>query len=166
MKFSLFRLDRLLRASDRKRLILVAFVLLLTVAVAFVGVAYATGKLDEWTNKKPADDGLCKHEWTEATCTSPKLCTLCGERDGTTINHDLVDATCTSAMTCTMCHQNWGNELGHRWEAQSCTKPAYCKTCGLTEGEALGHSYASVVIAPTCTTQGYTTHTCSRCSDS
>lgn len=189
MKFSLFRLDRLLRASDRKRLILVAFVLLLTVAVAFVGVAYATGKLDEWTNKEKTDDGLCKHEWAEATCTSPKLCTLCGEREGTTINHDLVDATCTNAMTCTMCHQNWGNELGHRWEAQSCTKPAYCKTCGLTEGEALGHDWADAtctvakkcrtcnveegkelghdyqefVIEPTCTESGSVTVSCVRC---
>ena len=31
---------------------------------------------------------------------------------------------------------------------------------------ALGHNYVDVVTAPTETTQGYTTHTCSRCGDS
>ncbi|MCQ2419332.1 MAG: S-layer homology domain-containing protein, partial [Clostridia bacterium] len=32
--------------------------------------------------------------------------------------------------------------------------------------EATGHSYESVITAPTCTSQGYTTHICSRCEDS
>ena len=31
---------------------------------------------------------------------------------------------------------------------------------------ALGHDYNTVVTNPTCTAQGYTTHTCSRCNDS
>ena len=31
---------------------------------------------------------------------------------------------------------------------------------------ALGHAYEEVVTAPTCTEQGYTTHTCSRCGES
>lgn len=33
------------------------------------------------------------------------------------------------------------------------------------EVAALGHDYVSVQVAPTCTTKGYTTHTCSRCED-
>ena len=41
--------------------------------------------------------------------------------------------------------------------------------CGHTTGggeiEALQHSYSSVVTPPTCTTDGYTTHTCSKCGD-
>ena len=48
----------------------------------------------------------------------------------------------------------------------------YCSVCGdelsrekVTVG-ALGHSYESVVTAPTFDAQGYTTHTCSKCSDS
>ena len=59
---------------------------------------------------------------------------------------------------------------------------ATCIATGLTEGErcndcqeiltqqeivpALGHNYESVVTAPTCTAGGYTTYTCSACSDS
>ncbi len=57
-----------------------------------------------------------------------------------------------------------------------------CTTTGLTEGkhcgdcgkvlvaqktvDALGHDYVGVVTAPTCTEEGYTTYTCSRCHDS
>lgn len=62
----------------------------------------------------------------------------------------------------------------------TCTEPGsydevvYCATCGeeITDRretittDALGHNYTSVVTSPTETTQGYTTHTCSRCGHS
>ena len=70
-------------------------------------------------------------------------------------------------------------------EHQSWVDPAVKPTCtesGLTEGEhcavcgevlvaqkkveATGHSYDAVVTEPTCTEQGYTTHTCTVCGDS
>ena len=62
--------------------------------------------------------------------------------------------------------------------------PATCTTDGLTAGKhcdrdgcdyvetaqavipALGHNYETVVTDPTCTEDGYTTYTCSRCGDS
>ena len=60
-------------------------------------------------------------------------------------------------------------------------KAATCTESGLTDGEkcsicgtvtvaqtevpALGHTYESVVTEPTCTTGGYTTHTCTVCGD-
>ncbi|MBQ3571815.1 MAG: hypothetical protein IJA15_03190, partial [Clostridia bacterium] len=59
---------------------------------------------------------------------------------------------------------------------------ATCTEAGLTEGkhcsvckevlvaqevvDALGHDYEAVVTAPTCTADGYTTHTCTGCGDS
>lgn len=68
----------------------------------------------------------------------------------------------------------------------SCTETGnsayyYCADCGKYFTDAygenettleavtvapLGHSYEASVTAPTCTGQGYTTHTCSRCGDS
>lgn len=65
----------------------------------------------------------------------------------------------TSAYVAPMCTTN-GN-----------TEYIYCTLCRkILEGEnvvigALGHSYSSVTTAPTCTEQGYTTHTC-HCGDS
>jgi len=64
---------------------------------------------------------------------------------------------------------------GYRIETNAtCAAPgvkyAVCATCGADMGEAieipeLGHEYYVVVVAPTCRAQGYTTKTCTRCSD-
>ena len=43
-----------------------------------------------------------------------------------------------------------------------------CKSCDHSETRAVaatGHDYATSVAAPTCTEQGYTTHTCQNCGD-
>ena len=71
--------------------------------------------------------------------------------------------------------------LGHNMVTDAAVAPT-CTATGLTEGShcsrcdgattvqevvaALGHSYNSAVTAPTCTAEGYTTHTCSVCGDS
>ena len=101
-----------------------------------------------------------------------------------------VDATCTTAgktegKHCSVCGEVMVAQeeipaLGHTEEIIS-GKEATCTDPGLTEGKhctacgevlvaqeeipALGHSYASVVTAPTCTEDGYTTYTCSACND-
>ena len=70
--------------------------------------------------------------------------------------------------------------LGHTIVVDEKKEPT-CTIAGLTEGshcsvcnevlkaqeviEALGHSYESKVTNPTCTEDGYTTHTCTLCSD-
>lgn len=51
----------------------------------------------------------------------------------------------------------------HTWEDANCVEPKTCVICHITEGSALGHDYQSVVTPPTATSQGYTTHTCTRC---
>ncbi|MBQ8433591.1 MAG: hypothetical protein IJX23_02150 [Clostridia bacterium] len=81
----------------------------------------------------------CQHQWIEANCLYPK--------------------------TCRICYQTEGSALGHNFYNATCTEPKTCTSCNLKEGAALGHSYTSVVQAPTCTKQGYTTHTCSACGD-
>lgn len=60
--------------------------------------------------------------------------------------------------------------------APTCTKAgltvgSHCSVCGTVLEKqqvipANGHSYTTEVIAPTCRTKGYTTHTCSVCGDS
>ena len=75
----------------------------------------------------------------------------------------------TEGKHCSVCNevilaQTTVDALGHTWVDASCTAPKTCSVCQATEGEAKGHSYTTVVTAPTCTTKGYTTYTCT-CGD-
>ncbi len=102
-------------------------------------------------------------EWmtvTEATCTvngtEKRICSRC---DHTEIR--VVEAT----------GHSFGSWFVNR--NATCTKDGEnrrnCAKCGHFETEvipAIGHDYESVVTAPTCTEQGYTTHTCRNCGDS
>ena len=65
------------------------------------------------------------------------------------------------------------NEVAAKCTASgSYDEVVYCAACGeelsrtSVVTEALGHNYTAKVTAATCTAQGYTTHTCSRCGSS
>ncbi|MBO5495685.1 MAG: leucine-rich repeat protein [Eubacterium sp.] len=95
--------------------------------------------------------------------------------------------TCTeqgyTVYTCTRCNDTYTDYISARGHtvlideavAPTCTETgltvgSHCSVCNtvLTEQEvipALGHDYVAVMTAPTCTTGGYTTHTCTRCND-
>ena len=103
------------------------------------------------------------------------------------IPHSEKTPTCTEIGwdaydTCSKCNYSTYNELGiiahtpSDWiidkdatYTSSGTKHKECTECGtLVETSIIpmkSHSYTSVVTAPTCTEQGYTTHTCSECGD-
>ncbi len=118
------------------------------------------------------------HVWKEAACLTPKTCYDCGVTEGEPLGHSyksvITAPTCTTdgytTHTCTTCGfsytDNETTATGHNWTAANCTAAASCSTCGAVKGAALGHSYNSVVTKPTCTTSGYTTHTCTVCGDS
>ena len=100
------------------------------------------------------------------------------------------DATCTKdgtkTATCSKCgvkdtKADTGSATGHKYGSYTSngdatctkdgTKTATCFKCGVKDtktdaGSAKGHSYTDTVTAPTCSSQGYTTHICSTCGDS
>ena len=55
----------------------------------------------KWDKKWNPDDlpvtwGFsCEHEWQDATCTEPYVCSICGAVDGEALGHDIVDGACT-----------------------------------------------------------------------
>ena len=79
--------------------------------------------------------------WTDATCVSPKTCSVCRKTEGSALGHKWNDATCESPKTCSVCHQTEGFELGHKWNDATCESPKTCSVCGKTEGPALGHNW-------------------------
>ena len=117
------------------------------------------------------DPPIGQHTWGEyipdgnATCTADGTKTArfnnCPETDtvadvGSALGHSFTNYTSNGDATCTA----------------DGTKTASCDHgCGVTDtiadvGSAPGHNYKAVVTAPTCTKGGYTTYTCTRCSDS
>jgi len=95
------------------------------------------------------------HEFEDATCETPKTCTICGYEEGEPAGHSFDPATCETPKTCTICGYEEGSALGHTWKDATCTAPKTCSVCGETEGEALGHTWTDA----TCTTP----KTCSAC---
>ncbi len=103
-----------------------------------------------------------------ATCTEKAKCQYCGQEYGEMAAHTPgAAATCTADQTCTVCGTVLNKATGHTpGAAATCTTAQTCTVCGEEVAPALGHDYKAVVTAPTCTAQGYTTHTCSVCGDS
>ena len=89
------------------------------------------------------------------TVTASPTCTTAGVKTYVCTNDE--SHTYTEAVA----------ELGHNPGADAtCTEDQTCIVCGEVLTEKLGHDYKSVVTAPTCEVDGYTTYTCSACEDS
>ena len=76
----------------------------------------------------------CNHEWQEATCTEPKVCTKCGETEGEALGHDWQEATCSTPKTCLRCGETEGSALGHDVVEWITTKEATCAEAGEQTG--------------------------------
>jgi len=81
----------------------------------------------------------CKHQWSEATCLTPKTCILCEETEGEPAGHKWVDATCEFPKTCSVCSAIEGNPLCHTEAVRDCAinytdlnreRQTYCSNCG------------------------------------
>lgn len=90
---------------------------------------------------------------SDASCTAPAKyyvsCSLCGKSSKNTDK----EATFTD-----------GAALGHDWGEYTITETTHSRTCNrCAEVDSGNHSYKNVITKPTCTTDGYTTHTCTVC---
>lgn len=109
----------------RKRSFLI-FIVLFLILAALLTVAYFT-----------------VHIWTDATCTDPATCLICGAEDEA-LGHRWEDATCEDPKTCSECGKTKGDPEGHRWLDATYDDPKTCSECGETEGFALVHPWASL----------------------
>ncbi|MBP3588487.1 MAG: S-layer homology domain-containing protein, partial [Clostridia bacterium] len=109
----------------------------------------------------------CDHDWDDGEITTDPTCSAEGVKTFTCL---LCSTTKTESIPATGEH-SWGS--WNTTQNATCTaagsETRACGTCSATETRStskLNHNYEAAVTAPTCTDQGYTTHTCSLCGDS
>lgn len=132
-------------------LIIVPVVLLLLIGIGVgvfmhllkSGYLYEHGQLVKIYNVT----GKClQHHFTEADCTHPETCEICGLEQGDPLGHDWVDATCTEAQYCDRCGEVEGEPLGH-----TCIQ-GYCERCDEYQDELEDEIYdiiAAVALGDT-----------------
>ena len=101
----------------KKRLTLIALVLVFTLALSACGCRHAT--------------------WIKADCETAKTCEACGKTQGEPLGHNWKEATCETPKTCENCGRAEGAALGHSWLDATTEAPMTCENCGLTEGERI-----------------------------
>ena len=98
----------------------------------------------------PGEEAVCEalgHTWVEATCTTPRTCSVCGETEGKALDHTWVEATCTTPRACSVCGETEGEVPGHTWAEANYQEAATCSVCGETEGEPLTPDFVTYGIA-------------------
>ena len=99
----------------------------------------------DWAVDKTTEDTIAvdanAHTWTNATCTAPKTCSVCGATDGEALGHTPgAEATCTDPQKCTVCQAELASAKGHTPGAEAtCTTAQTCTVCGTELTAALGH---------------------------
>jgi hypothetical protein len=74
-------------------------------------------------NEMPEEPGVCSHMWGNATCTTGRVCGMCGQiQEGT-------------------------EALGHNWKDATCEAPKTCRRCNITEGAKLEHTFSGGVCS-------------------
>lgn len=89
-----------------------------------------------------------RHEWQEATCTTPRTCLSGGETKGEALGHTWVDATCTEPKHCNVCGETEGEALGHNIVGEATYQsPAFCSVCGEAAVEPLEADFDALGLA-------------------
>ena len=121
-----------------------------------------------------------------------RVCSICGDKadyeshawdDGVVTKTPTCTETGVRTYTCSLCGKKKTETIGAKGHTvisdvavpvtcttDGMTAGSHCYVCGITIVEqdvipALGHNYQSVVFEPTCTSEGYTVHTCSICGE-
>ena len=81
------------------------------------------------------------HRFSDATCTEPETCVLCGKTRGEPLGHEGAAASCTEPSVCLRCGERLEEPLGHVFLPATCTEPETCARCGERRGEPLGHDF-------------------------
>ena len=130
----------------------------------------------------PMKDHSYSNAWSADGTQHWHACIVCGDKKDisnhaytTEVENSRVEPTCekdgkyTLACVCGATKDVAIGATGHKaskeWSADDSKHWHVCENCNQPV-DAKNHTYDAVVTAPTCTSEGYTTYTCSVCKDS
>ena len=147
----------------RKISLILSVLCLFVLMVALASCGHEHAYSDKWTNDANNHWHVCDVEGDECSEVSGKAAHTFQEKSK-------VEATCTAVgeltEACSVCGYEKKTEIpmvAHEYADETCTAPKTCINCSATDGEALGHDEQYEVVPPTCTEDGYTAITCTRC---
>ena len=71
------------------------------------------------------------HTWNDATCTNPKVCSVCNTTEGEALGHTGGIATCIAKAICSECGEAYGHFAPHTWATGfTVDKEANCTEAG------------------------------------
>lgn len=108
------------------------------------------------------------HKWADATCTTPKTCSVCGTTEGDALGHTGGTATCTTQAVCSVCGQSYGAKANHTYattytidrdptctvageKSKHCTQEGCTATTDVTAIPATGHNFDKTKADGKCT---------------
>ena len=81
----------------------------------------ANDDANDENNTEKDSSNACAHTWTDATCSTPKTCSLCNATEGDALGHTWVDATCKAPKTCSVCEITEGSASDHNFVNGVCS---------------------------------------------
>lgn len=103
------------------------------------------------------------HLWTDATCTTAKVCKICGKTEGSSLGHRWLKNDCVSPKTCSVCGEASNQAAGHTWIPATCTTPKTCSVCGMTQGGTASHSLTTNTYSDYSHNKVETEEVCTQC---
>lgn len=81
------------------------------------------------------------HNWTDATCDRPRICTRCGRSDGEPLAHEWKSIGDEGLRMCSLCRVFECEIAGHIWKDTVCGPSRICSLCSAADGTVPAHTF-------------------------
>lgn len=133
---------------------------------------YSFSKTDGWVEESNVTIAGA-HNWSDATCTAPKTCSLCGATDGEADSNAhnyssyIADGDGSHTLVCSYDSSHTKTENCYGGEEATCLKKSLCEVCKQYYGSYAEHEYGDWTdeVPATCSASGTKGHKdCTVCS--
>lgn len=117
-----------IKKTKSKKIIIVSLCTILAITIVSFIASFITSQVNikqyfYLLSTKNFSCVMGKHNWKDATCDTPKYCTICNSKKGKSIDHLWKEADCINPKVCLYCKKTEGAPLGHT------VNIGYCDIC-------------------------------------